>query len=157
MKKPREDTSGVHLWLVLMKAYRALDRLATNSISGSGLCLTDVKILEILLHRGPMPVNTLAGRVELSSGSATAAVDRLAARRLVERRFRQEDRRQRVVHATEAGLTLARDTFRGHAAAMERAAGGLSEGERMRLLALLRRFGARAARDKENADVTENL
>ena len=136
-----EDTSGVHLWLVLMKAHRALSRVAENSIGATGICLTDFKILEILLHRGPLPVNTLAARVDLTSGSATAAVDRLAARGLVERKSSPGDRRERIVHGTKEGLALATSAFAQHSLDMEAAASGLSQAERTTLLQLLRQFG----------------
>src|SRR5438105_4210882 len=106
-----------------MKAHQALSRVAEKSISNTGLCLSDFQILEILLHRGAMPVNTLARRVGLTSGSATAAVDRLVSRCLVERKSRDGDRRERVVHPTKTGLALARDAFAAHAADMDRVAG----------------------------------
>lgn len=127
-----------------MKAHAALERVAAESISNTGICLTDFKILEILLHRGALPVNTLAVRVGLTSGSATAAIDRLAARGLVERRASLEDRRERVVHPTEAGVTLASGAFEKHAGDMEAAAKVLSEDDRLHLIDLLRRFGRKA-------------
>ena len=155
------DTSGVHLWLVLMKAYGALERVAGASIADTGLCLTDFKILEILLHRGALPVNTLARRVSLTSGSATAAVDRLAARGLVERKSREGDRRERVVHLTKAGLRLAGKSFARHAEDMEEAAAGLDLTERMELLSLLRRYGTanpkHADTGESEHDVAANL
>src|SRR5437762_75529 len=46
------DSSGVHLWLVLMKAYRTLARYARCSVAPSGLGQSDFAILELLLHRG---------------------------------------------------------------------------------------------------------
>ena len=139
------DTSGLHLWLVLMKAYAALEHVATESISNTGICLTDFKILEILLHRGALPVNALASRVGVTSGSATAAIDRLAARGLVERKASQHDRRERVVHPTQAGLALAASAFERHSADMEAVAKVLNENDRLQLVGLLHRFGKEAA------------
>jgi MarR family 2-MHQ and catechol resistance regulon transcriptional repressor len=156
----QEDTSGIHLWLVLMKAHAALERIAVDSIANTGICLTDFKILEILLHRGALPVNTLAVRVGLSSGSATAAIDRLAARGLVERRASAQDRRERVVHPTEAGRTLAASAFEKHCQDMEVAAKVLDETERLQLLGLLRRFGKKAentARNSADLSVDQRL
>ena len=142
------DTSGVHLWLVLMKAHAALEHLARESIANTGICLTDFKILEILLHRGALPVNTLAVTVGLTSGSATAAIDRLSARGLVERKASAQDRRERVVHPTEAGRALAASAFQKHSDDMEAVANVLDDAERLQLLDLLRRFGKRAGSQK---------
>ncbi len=139
--EPVEITSGVHLWLVLMKAYRALQEKAEKSIEQTGICFSDFMILEILLNKGPLPVNTLTARIGLTSGSGTAAVDRLEKRGLVTRHADPGDRRARVVHLTEEGRSLIESAFRTHAEAMEEAAGGLSVDERSALLRLLRRLG----------------
>jgi len=55
--------SGTHLWLVLMKAHRALQRLATRSIESSEAGLSDFAVLEMLLHKGPQPVNEIRRRI----------------------------------------------------------------------------------------------
>src|SRR3954463_884148 len=76
------DVSGTHLWLVLMKAHRALGRLATQSIESLDVCLSDFGVMELLLHKGPQPVNQIGRRIALTSGAITTAVDRLEARGL---------------------------------------------------------------------------
>ena len=61
------DSSGTHLWLVMMKAHRTLERLAESSIQSSDVCLSDFAVMEMLLHKGPQPVNEIGRRVELTS------------------------------------------------------------------------------------------
>src|SRR5690348_470838 len=103
MKQARKTpaaTSGIHLWLVLWKAFDALQAHAYQNIRSAGLGLSDFGVLEMLLHKGPLPVNIIGARVGLTSGSISVAIDRLAARRLVERRDDLADRRARVVHLT---------------------------------------------------------
>src|SRR6266536_2801429 len=97
------DVSGTHLWLVMMKAHRALHRLATRSIESSGVCLSDFAVLEMLLHKGPQPVNEIGRRIELTSGAITTAVDRLELRGLVTREAHETDRRARIVRLTPRG------------------------------------------------------
>src|SRR5450432_4174360 len=98
--------TGVYVWLVLMKAHQALLKRAERSIEETGMCFTDFRILEILLHKGPLPVNTVGARTGLTSGSATTAIDRLVTRDLVERVDDPADRRARIVHLTPAGEKL---------------------------------------------------
>lgn len=136
-----DNLSGVHLWLVLMKTYRVLLSQAETSIARTGMCFSDFAILEILLHKGPLPVNVLAARIGLTSGSGTTAVDRLQRRGLVARRTDGADRRARVVHLTPEGKTLIEGAFRRHSKAMEESASILSSEERTRLLSLLRKLG----------------
>jgi MarR family transcriptional regulator, 2-MHQ and catechol-resistance regulon repressor len=99
---PSKNT-GVHLWLVLMKAHRALSRHASKSIEPSGLGQSDFAVLEVLLSKGPQKVNDIGRRVDLTSGSITTAIDRLEARGLVAREHDDADRRARVVRLTPAG------------------------------------------------------
>src|SRR5436305_11035271 len=121
------DTSGTHLWLVMMKAFRTLERLATHSIESSEVGLSDFAVLEMLLHKGPQPVNEIGRRVELTSGAITTAVDRLESRGLVTREAHPTDRRARIVRLTAAGEKEAAKVFAGHKTAMDLAASGLSK------------------------------
>jgi MarR family 2-MHQ and catechol resistance regulon transcriptional repressor len=136
------DTSGVHVWLVLGKAFRALAAHAEESsnLSRAGLGGSDFRVLEALLHKGPLPVNTIGPKVWLTPGSISVAVDRLEKTALVKRR-NTDDRRVRLVDLTAKGRALITRTFREHAAAMEEAAGVLSKEERLILLRLLKKLG----------------
>jgi MarR family 2-MHQ and catechol resistance regulon transcriptional repressor len=139
--REREEGSGVHVWLVLWKAYRALQQYASASIAATGLGGSDFAALEALLHKGPLPVNAIAEKVFLTSGSMTAAVDRLESKGLVQRKADASDRRARVVHLTPKGEALIATAFRDHAAALERAVEGLSQAERAELIRLLKTLG----------------
>src|ERR1700693_4583564 len=72
-----------HAWLVMMKAMRALTRYAAAGIEETGLGLSDFGVLEVLLNKGPLPVNTIGSIVDLTPGSISIAVDRLFAKGLV--------------------------------------------------------------------------
>src|SRR5439155_3105408 len=54
-----QDSSGVHVWLVFMKAFQALVPHAAGSIKRTKLGDSDFRVLEVLLHKGPLPVNTI--------------------------------------------------------------------------------------------------
>src|SRR5882724_7339067 len=148
MKKKRtrqtEDSSGVHLWLVLMKAFQALIPHAASSIKRTELGDSDFRVLEALLHKGPLPVNTIGPKVWLTPGSISVAVDRLVKKGLVSRKDHPDDRRVRRVELTAKGRALITRGFREHAAAMENAVGVLSKSERLTLLRLLKKLGKSA-------------
>src|SRR5437588_740242 len=138
------DVSGTHLWLVLMKAHRTLQRLATRSIEVSEIGLSDFAVMEMLLHKGPQPVNEIGRRIELTSGAITTAVDRLESRGLVTREAHESDRRARIVRLTPRGKEQAAKVFASHKAAMDFVATGLSRTERATLIELLRKLGTSA-------------
>src|ERR1700761_2402676 len=74
-----------HVWLVMIKAMRALTRYAAAGIDDTGLGDSDFRVLEVLLHKGPLPVNTIGPIVGLTPGSISIAVDRLFEKHLVSR------------------------------------------------------------------------
>lgn len=139
------DVSGTHLWLVMMKAHRALQRLATLSIESGDMGLSDFAVMEMLLHKGPQPVNEIGRRIELTSGAITTAVDRLESRGLVTRESHEDDRRARIVRLTPRGKEQAAKVFAGHKRAMDVAASALSKAQRATLIQLLKRLGTSAA------------
>jgi MarR family 2-MHQ and catechol resistance regulon transcriptional repressor len=145
MKSTKRQSSqgpeGVHLWLLLSKATKTVELQARRSVQKTGLGLSDFGVLEALLHKGPLPVNALREKVLLSSGSMTAAVDRLERSSLVERTATPNDRRSRIVHLTEKGSKLISELFREHARDMERAFSRLDKAERDTLADLLRKLG----------------
>jgi MarR family 2-MHQ and catechol resistance regulon transcriptional repressor len=143
-RKKAADVSGTHLWLVMMKAHRALERLATQSIESSEVGLSDFAVMEMLLHKGPQPVNEIGRRIELTSGAITTAVDRLESRDLVTREAHPSDRRARIVRLTAQGEEQAVKVFAGHKTAMDLAASGLSKTERATLIQLLKKLGISA-------------
>ncbi|HEU4982679.1 MAG TPA: MarR family transcriptional regulator [Acidobacteriaceae bacterium] len=141
--KSAADTSGVHLWLVLWKAFRSMEEQAGRSIAGLGLCQSDFGVMEALLHKGPLPVKALGEKVLLTSGSMTAAIDRLERRGWVMRGDDPQDRRSRIVRLTPEGRKTIQALFRMHERDMEQAARRLSEKERAELMRLLRKLGNR--------------
>jgi MarR family transcriptional regulator, 2-MHQ and catechol-resistance regulon repressor len=138
------DTSGVHLWLILMKAYRVLAQVDTQSIADAGLGLSDFAVLEILLHKGPLPVNTIGRQVMLTSGSISTAVDRLEEKGLVLRQACPDDRRVTYVLLTTTGRSLIRRVFKVHANRLEALFEPLSSAERSTLATLLKQLGKHA-------------
>jgi MarR family 2-MHQ and catechol resistance regulon transcriptional repressor len=134
-----------HVWLVMIKAMRALTRYAAAGIEDTGLGDSDFRVLEVLLHKGPLPVNTIGPIVDLTPGSISIAVDRLFEKHLVSRVESTEDRRVRIVALTPRGKDLIVPAFRKHAGQMRRVFSELSTEELDGLEAALKKIGKRAA------------
>jgi MarR family 2-MHQ and catechol resistance regulon transcriptional repressor len=138
---PQTDASATRVWLVLWRAARAIEQNAVNSLSSLGLGLSDFAVLELLLHKGPRPVNAIGKRVLLKSGSITAAINRLESKGLVRRTAHPEDQRARVVELTDAGKRLIEAVFQQHSADMEETMSVLRPRERVELVRMLKKVG----------------
>jgi len=134
-----------HVWLVMMRAMRALTRYATAGIEETGLGLSDFGVLELLLNKGPLPVNTIGPIVDLTPGSISIAVDRLFAKGLVTRVESTEDRRVRIIALTPRGKGLIVPAFKKHSAQMKRVLSELSAEELRSLEVALKKLGKRSA------------
>ena len=137
--------AATRVWIVLWKAAHAIEQNALRSVSALGLGLSEFAVLEVLLHKGPQPVNAVGKKVLLSSGSITAAVDRLESKKLVRRTADTGDLRARIVQLTDKGRRLIERAFQQHAIDMEETTAVLRSSERTELVRLLKKVGMWAA------------
>jgi MarR family transcriptional regulator, 2-MHQ and catechol-resistance regulon repressor len=142
MNAPSPDP--VHVWLVMNKALQAIERYALVEILQSGLGDSDFRVLEVLLHKGPLPVNTLGPKVNLTPGSISVAVERLHSKGLVSRIESAEDRRIRMVALTPQGKKLIVPVFRKHAAAIRKVFSEIPSDAQRQLEKTLKQAGRRA-------------
>jgi MarR family 2-MHQ and catechol resistance regulon transcriptional repressor len=142
MNKSSRDP--VHCWLVLVKAFQAASKYLYAGLEETGIDDTDFRILEALLSKGPLPVNTIGPKVFLTPGSISTAVDRLVERGLVSRVESPEDRRVRVVSLTLKGQRLIAPVFRKHAAEIKKVFADASPKELRALETTLKKIGKRA-------------
>jgi MarR family 2-MHQ and catechol resistance regulon transcriptional repressor len=134
----------VHCWLVWTKAFEAAAKYLYAGLEETGIDDTDFRILEALLNKGPLPVNTIGPKVNLTPGSISVAVDRLLDRGLVSRVESHEDRRVRVVSLTSKGKELIAPVFRKHVAEIRKAFADASPKEVRSLETILKKIGKRA-------------
>jgi MarR family transcriptional regulator, 2-MHQ and catechol-resistance regulon repressor len=143
---------AIHTWLIMMKAFRAIRYLALPPILKEGLGDSDFRVLEVLMQKGPMPVNALGPKVDLNPGSVSVAVDRLYKKGLVSRVESESDRRVRTVSVTEKGRRVFVPIFRQHAALIKRAFQDVSHEEQRQMEEVLKRIGRRAEELGEQED-----
>ena len=140
----KNSRDPVHCWLVLGKAFQAAAKYLYAGLEETGIDDTDFRILEALLNKGPLPVNSIGPKVYLTPGSISTAVDRLVERGLVSRVESLEDRRVRVVSLTPKGKRLIVPVFRKHAAEIKKLFANASSKELRALQTILKKIGKRA-------------
>jgi MarR family transcriptional regulator, 2-MHQ and catechol-resistance regulon repressor len=133
-----------HIRLVLWKAARSIERVDHAGIAETGLQLSEFAIMEALLHKGPLPINTIGQKVLLTSGSMTAAINRLAKKEYVVRIRDREDGRCFQVHLTAKGQSVIKQAYSLHVEILEKVASVLTERERDELVRILKKIGLKA-------------
>jgi MarR family transcriptional regulator, 2-MHQ and catechol-resistance regulon repressor len=142
MMKP--SSNPVHCWLVWRKAHEAASDYLYRGIQETGISDTDFRVLEALLHKGPLPVNTIGPKVHLTPGSISVAVDRLLEKELVSRAESPDDRRIRIVALTKRGKDLIVPIFRKHSAEIAKVFADANPQELQILEKVLKKAGKRA-------------
>jgi MarR family 2-MHQ and catechol resistance regulon transcriptional repressor len=140
--------SAANIRLVLWKAAKAIEKVDRTSIAETGLHLSDFQIMEVLLHKGPLPINAIGEKVLLTSGSMTAAANRLEKKRLVKRVQDPSDGRCFYIHLTDEGRDIIEKAFISHEQNLEKIAAVLSPDERNELVRLLKKIGYNAEKVK---------
>lgn len=133
-----------HIRLVLWKAAKAIEKADRASIADSGLNISDFTVMEVLLHRGPLPINAIGEKVLLTSGSMTAAINRLGKKGFVTRIKDPSDGRCFHVHLTKVGRKVIQKAYAKHENNLEKIAAVLTVEERGELVRLLKKIGYQA-------------
>ena len=152
----KKGSDPVHCWLVWRKAHEAAHDYLYGGIAETGISDTDFRVLEALLHKGPLPVNTIGPKVHLTPGSISVAVDRLLARGLVSRAESPDDRRVRVVALTKNGKDLIVPIFRKHSAEIAGVFADANPRELHILESVLKKAGKRAKALSEERSKTRS-
>ena len=142
----KNSRDPAHCWLIWGKAFRAAAKYLYAGLEETGIDDTDFRILEALLNKGPLPVNTIGPKVYLTPGSISVAIDRLLDRGLVSRVESPEDRRVRIVSLTAKGKELIAPVFRKHAADIRKVFADASPKEVRSLETIVKKIGKRAER-----------
>ena len=133
-----------HIRLVLWKAAKAIEQVDRASIADTGLQISEFTILEVLLHKGPLPINAIGEKVLLTSGSMTAAVNRLENKGFVRRIQDPSDGRCFHVHLTASGRSVIAKAYARHEKNLELVTDVLTVKERRELVRLLKKIGRHA-------------
>lgn len=146
---PQDETPdrdpALELWIVLARATDAVRRHARADVARHGLADPEFGILEVLYHKGPLPVCEAQRRILLQSGSTAYVVDKLERKKLVRRTPNPRDKRGTLLVLTAKGRSLMSRIFPEHAETLKRAMRGLSRDEMRRAAALVRKLGLTAA------------
>ena len=148
----RETRAALHLWIALSRAFSSIEEHLCDQVEAHGLSLTEFAVLEVLLHKGALPIGEIGDRVLLASSSMTYVIDKLEQRGLLRRRRSEEDRRALLAELTPEGRTKIETVFPEHAALIRDLMDDLTPEEKRRTATVLKRLGRFAKKGGASAD-----
>jgi MarR family transcriptional regulator, 2-MHQ and catechol-resistance regulon repressor len=134
-------SQSLKLFIVLSRAYKALNEQVNKIIQTYGLNPTEFAVLELLYHKGDVPLQQIGGKILLASGSITYVVDKLEQKGLLKRIACPKDRRVTYAQITDEGKSFIEGIFPEHAKYIDQLMSSLSETEKVETIDLLKKLG----------------
>jgi MarR family transcriptional regulator, 2-MHQ and catechol-resistance regulon repressor len=141
MTRREELDQSLKLFIVLSRAYRAVNDQVNKSIQSFGVNPTEFAVLELLYHKGDQPLQQIGGKILLASGSITYVVDKLEQKGLIVRKACEKDRRVTYASITEKGKQFIEKVFPEHEQTIHEIVSGLTVEEKEQLIELLKKLG----------------
>ncbi|WP_312472797.1 MarR family transcriptional regulator [Neobacillus sp.] len=139
-------TKSLKLFIVLSRAYKAINEHVNKIIQTSGLNPTEFAVLELLYHKGDQPMQQIGGKILLASGSITYVVDKLEQKGMLKRIACPNDRRVTYAQITEEGKKFIQDIFPEHEKQIDKLMSSLSDSEKIEAIDLLKKLGLPAGK-----------
>jgi MarR family transcriptional regulator, 2-MHQ and catechol-resistance regulon repressor len=139
------EVRALNAFIPLLRASEAVTSVLQRELSAHELTVSQLGVLESLLHLGALCQGDLARKLLRSGASTTSVVEGLERRGLVVRQRTEEDKRFVRVALTSKGRRLIEQIFPAHASTITRLLGALTEQEQEQLRRLCRKLGTAAA------------
>jgi MarR family transcriptional regulator, 2-MHQ and catechol-resistance regulon repressor len=141
MNETQDTKQSLKLFIVLSRAYKALNEEINKNIQENGLNPTEFAVLELLYHKGDQPLQQIGGKILLASGSITYVVDKLEQKGYLKRVACPKDRRVTYAQISETGRNLIDKIFPNHEERIHELMSALSPEEKNDAIELVKKLG----------------
>jgi MarR family transcriptional regulator, 2-MHQ and catechol-resistance regulon repressor len=141
-----DAAATLQLVIAVARSYQAMERGVRPSLTDHGLGMTEFAVLEVLYHKGALPLGDIRDRILVTGASTTYVVKKLEARGLMRRRASAEDQRVVLGEITAKGRKLLDVVFPAHVRRLREISQCLSVSEKHTVARLLRRLSRHARR-----------
>jgi MarR family 2-MHQ and catechol resistance regulon transcriptional repressor len=135
---------SLKLFVVLSKAYKVIMDRAVKDMKKNGLAENEFAVLELLHHKGKLPLQQIGEKILITSGGITYTVDKLEAKGYLKRVPCPEDRRVMYAEITAEGVALMQSIFPAHAEVIQSLMEGLTAEEKKKAIDLIKKLGIAA-------------
>ena len=141
-----DRAATLQLIIALGRALQAIERGVRPHLVECGLSLTEFAVLEVLYHKGALPLGKIRDRILMTGASTTYVVTKLEERGLMRRRAGAEDQRVVFGELTAKGRALIDEVFPTHVERLRHVTAGLSVSQKREASRLLRALSLHARR-----------
>lgn len=136
-----EEELSLKLFVVMSKAMRSIDLAVEKEIKKLGINPSEFGILEVLYHKGELPVQEIAEKILISSSRISYTLKQLEKKGFIERRACQKDGRVTYIQLSASGSRLMDELFTKHRQDLTKLFSALNNQEKEDLINLLKKLG----------------
>lgn len=126
---------------ILFRAHNRIESLIREDVRCHGLNISEFGTLEVLYHKGPLPVQTIKNKVLIASSSMSYVIERLMDKELITKTMDPQDNRIHHVHLSSKGKALMDEIYPKHVQTLRQTLNKLTEEEEEQLHTLLKKLG----------------
>lgn len=113
--------------IALARSYNLVFTEVEKNTQEYGLNISEFGVLEMLFHKGTQPVQKIAEKILVTSGTITYVIDKLEKKELVFRKKCEKDKRIIYVSLTQAGQEFIKEVFQKHKEFLDKLLLGLDD------------------------------
>lgn len=126
---------------ILFRAHNRIESLIREDVRCHGLNISEFGTLEVLYHKGPLPVQTIKNKVLIASSSMSYVIERLMDKDLITKIVDPQDNRIHHVHLSPNGKALMDEIYPKHVQTLRQTLNKLTDEEEEQLHTLLKKLG----------------
>jgi MarR family 2-MHQ and catechol resistance regulon transcriptional repressor len=137
----KETKRALAAYTNLVRATDSIVSLLSTQLASFGLTMGQFRVLEAVLHLGPMSQSTLCDKLMCSDGNMTFLIHKLMERGLIRREAIRGEKKKWRIHLSPAGQELIARVFPQHARVIRARMAALKSREQETLRGLCRKLG----------------
>lgn len=132
------DNKELKLVIALTKSYNLFLSKITSQLASYDLSVSEFGVLELLFHKGKQPIQKIAEKILVTSGTMTYVINQLIKKGYVKRRQCENDLRITYVELTQEGLSKMQMVFPIHQIYLSTLFQHISDTDQDQLVSLLK-------------------
>ncbi|MDR1976580.1 MAG: MarR family transcriptional regulator [Campylobacteraceae bacterium] len=135
----KRTTKAMQAWILLVRTFGKIRAYELSFINKNALTMNQFEVLELLYHRGALPVSTITKLIKSTPGNVTVVIKNLQRDAFVSIKADISDKRARVVDITDSGKSVISSMFDEHSQNLKSCFEALDDDELDKLFTLLRK------------------
>lgn len=137
----KETNQNLKALIALARGFMSVRRRETQTIRAGGLTVAQFAVIEVLYHKGALPVSAITEKALITSGNLTMVIQNLRKMGLVEKLDNPQDKRSYLLEITDKGKKLFEEIFPPHLDNINEIFSVLDEDEKKELIKIMKKLG----------------